>query len=193
MQKFTRYRLTGSLIARDRRFMFFTGGEGALVFQAGYHLRNFIPTYIFRKKTLSIRVFLHVFLLLNISVMSFSIFTNMIDQKHSFLQLCTFLHPWTMCTRNLSPGSCRGKLFLVLKKKNIIRRFLVLFCFCFCFYLFLFYFCFVLFCFLTRMMISNFKINTSAPPLRISYKCQFSGLVSSTQLFDLFTFSKLNF
>ena len=103
--------------------------------------------------------FLHVFLLLNISVMSFSKFTNMIDQKHSFLQLCTFLHPWTMCTRNLSPGSCFWSW-----KTTIITRFLVLFCFCF---LFSFLFCFVLFCsvfFLTRMMISNFKINTSSPP-----------------------------
>ena len=67
------------------------------------------------------------FLLLNISVMSFSKFTSMIDQKHGFLQLCTFLHPWTMCTRNLSPGSC----FWSWKTTIIIRVFL--FCFVFVF------------------------------------------------------------
>ena len=127
--------------------------------------------------------------------MSFSKFTNMIDQKHSFLQLFTFLHPWTMCTRNLSPGSCFWSW-----KTTIITRFLVLFCFCFCFCLFLFCFCFFCFCFVLFCSVLFFNQDDdiqlqnkykSPSPRRISYKYQFSGLVSSTQLFDLFTFSKL--
>ena len=82
-------------------------------------------------------------LLLNISVMFFSKFTNMIDQKHSFLQL----------------------LSLLVLKNNHNYAFS---CFvCLVFVLFLIYiYIFLLFCFvfLTRMMISNFKKIYKCPP-----------------------------
>ena len=104
------------------------------------------------------------------------------------------------CARFCTPERCANVTWIWSWKTTIITRFLVLFCLCFCFYFILFYlfiffwFCFVLFCFFNKdddiQLQNKYKC---PPPLRISYKCQFSGLVSSTQLFDLFTFSKLNF
>ena len=93
--------------------------------------------------------------------------------------------------------SCPFKYLRTLLIKNIVFSN----CACFfksperCAHVTCFYFCFVLFGFVLffnqddDIQLQN-KHKCPSPP-RISYKCQFSGLVSSTQLFDLFTFSNL--